>query len=190
MQAIIDYFVELDHLKLVSRKTYLNDQSRQENSAEHSWHLAMACWNLAEYFKLDVDHGKLLKLALVHDLGEIDAGDTFLYSNNREDADIKEREGVLRLAQHKGNYVTDLIKLWDEQEYGDSAEVKLLKAADRLLPLMMNIHTKGRAWRELGVKKSQVLAKHGFIKQTFPEIFNWIEIQVAEAVKQGWLINE
>ncbi len=189
MQNLIDYFVELDHLKLVERKTYLNDESRHENSAEHSWHLAMACWNLAEYFKLEVDHARLLKLALVHDLGEIDAGDTFLYSESRDDADKAEREGVSRLNQHSGNYVTDLINLWDEQEYGNSAEVKLLKAADRLLPFMMNVHTKGRAWRELGVKKSQVLGRHQFIEQTFPEIFYWIEAQVNIAVKQGWLLD-
>ncbi|KMT65778.1 HD domain-containing protein [Catenovulum maritimum] len=190
MQSVVDYFVELDHLKLVNRKTYVNDQSRVENSAEHSWHLAMACWNLAEYFELELDHAKLLKLALVHDLGEIDAGDTFLYSDKRQQADKAEREGVERLANHEGNKVKDIVSLWDEQEYGDSKETQLLKAADRLLPLMMNIHTKGRAWKELSVKKSQVLKAHDFIQYTFPPIHDWIKTQAELAVAQGWLIDD
>jgi len=81
--AITDYFLELDALKLINRRTYIDGGLRVENSAEHSWHLAMACWSIARSFEIDVSEEKLLKLALVHDLGEIDAGNTFLYSKDR-----------------------------------------------------------------------------------------------------------
>ncbi|WP_261870205.1 HD family hydrolase [Psychrobacter sp. JCM 18901] len=74
---VTHFLLELDALKRVNRRSYVTQTTRKENSAEHSWHLAMACWSIAELFALDVNHEKLLKMALVHDLGEIDAGDTF-----------------------------------------------------------------------------------------------------------------
>ena len=100
MQPLINYLLALDALKSVNRRNYTTQLSkhtprRLENSAEHSWHLAMACWAVAQHFKLDVNHEKLLKLALVHDLGEIDAGDTFLYADKRSQAHVDERIGVV-----------------------------------------------------------------------------------------------
>ena len=130
MQPLIDYLLALDALKSVNRRNYTTQLSehtprRLENSAEHSWHLAMACWAVAQHFKLDVNHEKLLKLALVHDLGEIEAGDTFLYADKRSQAHVNERIGVEKLAAMIGNPVPELLTLWDEQETGDSAESKL-----------------------------------------------------------------
>ena len=75
---VTNFLLELDALKRVNRRSYVTGTTRLENSAEHSWHLAMACWSIAELFKLDVNHERLLKMALIHDLGEVDAGDTFL----------------------------------------------------------------------------------------------------------------
>lgn len=148
MQPFIDYLLALDALKSVNRRNYTTQLSedtprRLENSAEHSWHLAMACWAVAKHFKLDVNHEKLLKLALVHDLGEIEAGDTFLYANKRSQAHVDERIGVEKLTMMTGNPIPELLTLWDEQETGHSAEGKLLKAVDRLLPFMLNMVTDG-----------------------------------------------
>ena len=185
--AIADYFLELDALKLINRRTYIDGGLRVENSAEHSWHLAMACWSIARSFAIDVSEEKLLKLALVHDLGEIDAGDTFLYSKDRHTAHTAERECVKRLESHSGNAVSELSALWEEQENGASIETKLLKAVDRLLPFLHNISSNGKTWQELGIKKSQVLKAHAFIADDFPEIHNWLLENIQVAVQEGWL---
>lgn len=195
MQPLIDYLLALDALKSVNRRNYTTQLSkdtprRLENSAEHSWHLAMACWAVAQHFNLEVNHEKLLKLALVHDLGEIDAGDTFLYADKRSQAHVDERIGVEKLAAMVGNPVSELLTLWDEQETGDSAESKLLKVVDRLLPFMLNMVTDGGAWTDHQVKRSQVGAAQAFISEDFPEIHDWITEQIAIAVQQGWLIED
>ena len=195
MQLLIDYLLALDALKSVNRRNYTTQLSehtprRLENSAEHSWHLAMACWAVAQHFNLEVNHEKLLKLALVHDLGEIEAGDTFLYADKRSQAHVDERIGVEKLAAMVGNPVSELLTLWDEQETGDSAESKLLKVVDRLLPFMLNMVTDGGAWTDHQVKRSQVGAAQAFISEDFPEIHDWITEQIAIAVQQGWLIED
>ena len=184
---ITKYFLELDALKLINRRTYIDGGVRVENSAEHSWHLAMACWSISRSFGIVLSEEKLLKLALVHDLGEIDAGDTFLYSGDRSTAHTAERECVKRLENHNGNAISDLSEIWEEQETGKSIETKLLKAIDRLLPFIHNISSKGKTWQELGIKKSQVLKAHAFIADDFPEIHSWMLDNIQVAVQEGWL---
>lgn len=189
LTAITQYLLELDALKLVNRRTYIDGGTRVENSAEHSWHLAMACWTISRSFKLDISEEKLLKLALIHDLGEIDAGDTFLYDTNRSTAHNAERDGIKRLESHYGNAITELSVLWEEQETGTSRETKLLKAVDRLLPFLHNINSDGRTWQESSVKKSQVANAHAFIANDFPEIHAWMVDNLNIAVQKGWLID-
>lgn len=189
MADITDYFLELDELKCVNRRTYIKGGQRVENSAEHSWHLAMACWSIARSFNLELSEGKLLKLALVHDLGEIDAGDTFLYSSDRESAPRAERQCVKRLEAHAGNGVAELSELWEEQETGNSIEAKLLKAVDRLLPFLHNISSQGKAWREHGIKRSQVVNAHDFILNDFPVLHQWMRAEVNRATEAGWLVD-
>ncbi|MEH6581500.1 MAG: HD domain-containing protein [Halioglobus sp.] len=187
LAPITDYFLELDALKLINRRTYIDGGVRVENSAEHSWHLAMACWSISRSLGIGLSEEKLLKLALVHDLGEIDAGDTFLYSNDRGNAHEAERECVKRLENHPGNAIADLSALWEEQETGTSIETKLLKTVDRLLPFLHNISSEGKTWQELGIKKSQVLKAHSFIEADFPEIHSWMLDKIQLAVQKGWL---
>lgn len=184
---ISSFLLQLDALKLVQRKTYIQGGKRLENSAEHSWHLAVACWAFAELLQDDYDMTKLLQLALVHDLGETEAGDTFLYSGNRADAHIAERQCVKSLASHVGNPIHNLLALWDEQEFGSSKEAKLIKVVDRLLPFLHNMHSQGRSWQDNGVYKHQVLEMHQFIEQENPEIYAWFLQQLDDAVAQGWL---
>ncbi|WP_221798885.1 HD domain-containing protein [Oceanobacter mangrovi] len=187
LHLITRHLLELDALKKVNRRSYIEGGSRLENSAEHSWHLAMACWSIARNFRLDVNEEKLLKLALVHDLGEIDAGDTFLYSSHRPDAHKAERECIQRLSQHDGNGIDDLPDIWEEQETGSSPETRLLKVVDRLLPFILNIESAGRTWQELGVKRHQVEKAHAFIAAEFPPVHEWIQQQIELAVSKGWL---
>lgn len=190
IDCVTQFFLELDALKLVQRRSYVSSGERLENSAEHSWQLAMACWSLNRFFQLDLNEELLIKLALVHDLGEIDAGDTFLYATERSAADVAERQCVARLAAEPGNGIDDLAKLWEEQETGNSPETKLLKVVDRLLPFLLNVTNQGRTWRQSEVKRSQVLQAHGFIEQAFPEIYQWMKQQIDHATEQGWLIND
>ena len=189
IEGITHFLLELDASKRVNRRSYVTGTTRLENSAEHSWHLAMACWSIAERFKLDLNHEKLLKMALVHDLGEIDAGDTFLYASNRSTAHIEERAGIDRLQAERGNGIADLSQLWEEQETGNSKETQLLKVVDRLLPFLLNLNTNGKTWIELGVTRTQVAGAHAFIKDSFPSMHEWMSKQIEYATEQGWLIN-
>ena len=186
---VTHFLLELDALKRVNRRSYVTGTTRLENSAEHSWHLAMACWSIAELFELDVNHEKLLKLALVHDLGEIDAGDTFLYAEKRGDAHLEERAGIARLQAEHGNGIKDLNEIWEEQETGSSKETQLLKVVDRLLPFLLNLNTNGKTWLEGNVTRSQVAGAHAFIKDSFPSIYEWQARQIEFATAQGWLID-
>ena len=147
----------------------------------------MACWAFAELLQEDYDVPKLIQLALVHDLGEIEAGDTFLYSENRDTAHIAERKGVNELASNPGNRINNMLQLWDEQETGDSKEAKLLKVIDRLLPFLHKISSEGGAWRDHGIKRHQVLAMHRFIEDENPEIYAWFLEKLDYACEQGWL---
>ncbi|WP_286738830.1 HD domain-containing protein [Psychrobacter sp. UBA3068] len=187
---VTHFLLELDALKRINRRSYVTQTTRHENSAEHSWHLAMACWSITELFELDVNHESVLKMALVHDLGEIDAGDTFLYANTRRDAHVEERAGIARLQRERGNGIRDLSEVWEAQETGRSKEAQLLRVVDRLLPFLLNLNTNGKTWIELGVTRTQVAGAHAFIKDSFPAIHDWLSKNIEYATRQGWLIDE
>ena len=186
---VTHFLLELDALKRVNRRSYVTGTTRLENSAEHSWHLAMACWSIAELFKLDVNHERLLKMALIHDLGEVDAGDTFLFANSRGDAHVEEREGIARLQNEPGNGIKNLSEIWEAQETGSSKEAELLRVVDRILPFLLNINTGGKTWSDHEVTRSQVTGVLGFIKDSFPSIHDWLAEQIDFATEQGWLID-
>jgi len=187
ISRISDFLLQLDALKSVNRRTYINGGERVENSAEHSWHLAMACWAFADLLQDKHDVPKLIKLALIHDLGEIGAGDTFLYSKNRKNAHVEERKYVEKITSHPGNPTGEILELWEEQEAGKSKEAKLLKVLDRLLPFLHNITSEGRAWQDNNINKAQVLEMHKFIESESSEIYEWFISKVEYAVEQGWL---
>jgi len=184
-----DFLLQLDVLKTVNRRNYINSGERLENSAEHSWHLAMACWAFAELLDDDFDKETIIKLALVHDLGEMDPGDTFLYSKDRSQAYIKERQCIERVNAHSGNPISNMVELWDEQEIGKSKEARLLKVVDRLLPFLLNMNSQGGPWPENGIHKSQVIDMHQFIEDEYPEIYQWFLANIDYAVEQGWLLS-
>ena len=187
ISKISDFLLQLDALKSVNRRSYINGGERVENSAEHSWHLAMACWAFAELLQDNYDVPKLIKLALLHDIGEIEAGDTFLYSKNRSSAHIEERKGVEKIASHSGNSIGEIVELWDEQEAGESKEARLLKVIDRLLPFLHSMTSEGRTWQDNNIHKAQVLKMHQFIEHESPEIYEWFLSKIEYAVGQGWL---
>jgi putative hydrolase of HD superfamily len=184
-----EFILRLDGLKLVERRTYINRGERLENSAEHSWHVAVAAWALANYLNREVSIGKLLQLAVIHDLGELDAGDTFLYSADRNAGVQKEKACVSRIANEHRDLIPDLEVLWDEQEAGATNEARLLKIADRLLPFLHNLASEGKTWKQNSIARSQVLDMHAFIESEAPELFGWMKEQLDMAVDSGWLID-
>ena len=187
LDLTINFLSTLDTLKTIERKCYVGGGRRHENAAEHSWHLAMACWNFSQWLNDDFDLLKLLQLALIHDLGELEAGDTFLYSADRPSANLKERQCIETLQLDHGNHIQEFSALWDEQELGNSKEAQLIKAMDRLLPFLLNLNNQGKPWIEHNIHRDQVTHAHAFIEDSFPDLHQWLQGKIQFAVDQGWL---
>ena len=163
----------MDRLKGVLRRTSLCDGSRLENSAEHSWHLALAALVLAEHADRAVDVPRAVRMLLVHDLVEIDAGDTFAYdAAANEGREERERAAAARIfgllpAEQGG----ELRALWEEFEAGDTADARFAAAVDRLQPLLANDRSGGGSWREHAVARDQVLRRMAPIERALPAVW-------------------
>lgn len=190
MDSLHNFLVELDKLKLVERRSVVSDRSRHENSAEHSWHLAMAMLALREKFDLPIDILHAVKLALVHDVCEIDAGDISIFDINREKQTIEEQRCIARIGAMPEKFAAQLSDLWYEYEEQQTEESRWVRVVDRLLPFMLNIHTDGATWRELNVSARQVRGIIGFIEQQAPEVHQWMSLQVETAIESGWLSDD
>jgi putative hydrolase of HD superfamily len=158
----LDFIVEIDRLKTILRQTVLTDGSRRENTAEHSWHLAVMALLLSEYAEGEIDLLRAVKMVLVHDIVEIDAGDTFCYdAEANTDKAQREARAADRLfgllpADQKG----ELRQLWDEFEARESMEARFANALDRMQPILQNLATGGHSWRVHGIRKEQVIERN------------------------------
>lgn len=164
VQATLQFFLEADQLKGVERRNWLADGSRRENTAEHSWHLGIAAMIFAGFATEPVDVGRAVCMALVHDIVEIDAGDTFAYDTS-EAADTKRAREVAAadrlfglLPPEMGSYFREL---WDEYEAGDTPEARYVMAVDRVAPMLLNLAEGGSAWREHGITRTRVIDRNG-----------------------------
>lgn len=159
----IEFIVEVDKLKEIFRQTVLTQSRRAENDAEHSWHLCLCIIVLAEHAKEPgLDVLKVLKMAIVHDLVEIDAGDTFAYDTARM-ADQHEREAVAAeriFGLLPPDQAAEFRALWDEFEEKATPEAKFATAVDRFQPMLLNVHSKGHAWQKHGVTYDRVVARN------------------------------
>lgn len=158
----LDFIREIDKEKQIFRQTYLADGSRKENDAEHAWHMAIMAFLLQEHTNEKVDVLKTIRMLLIHDIVEIDAGDTYAYDDvakatqkEREDAAAKRIFGLLPEDQGE-----ELLKLWEEFEAGESAEAKYARTLDNFQPIILNDASGGLAWREHEVKLSKVLKRN------------------------------
>lgn len=187
LSAIAGFLIDLERLKLVSRRAYVSDFSRRENSAEHSWHLALGLLAVARELNPPIDIHKALLMALVHDVCEIDAGDTPLYGVARPDQHEAELQCVQRLASHETRLAPELRELWMEFEAQQTPESRWVKVLDRLMPLVVNLATQGRSWQEQSVSRSQVLKVSEPVRLHAPQIFEWMRRRIEVCVRDGWL---
>jgi len=187
LPAIAAFLIDTERLKLVERRACVSNLSRRENSAEHSWHLALGLLTLARELHLDIDLPRALTMAIVHDVCEIDAGDTPAYGPARADQHEAERRCVERLAGYGLEFGAELRELWLEYEAQETRESRWVKVLDRVMPFIVNLACQGRNWVEQSVSRSQVLRVSDPVRQHAPEIFQWMAERMEECVRKGWL---
>lgn len=185
--TIFAFLKEIERLKLVCRRAYVSDLSRHENSAEHSWHMALGLLTVTRELNLDIDVAKAVRMALVHDLCEIDAGDISIFDPGRAAKTAAEQAGIERLASHDVAFAAEVRALWLEYEAQETVESRWVRVLDRLMPFMTNLMTEGRTWRDQGICRSQVLRINEPIRTHVPELYAWMVSRVDECVQKGWL---
>lgn len=185
----IAFIKEIDKLKYIQRKTKLFNSDRQENDAEHSWHLAVMAVVLSEHANEPVDVLKVVKMVLIHDIVEIDAGDTFIYDTQKSHTNTdEERLAAKRIfGMLPEEQAHELIAIWEEFEAGETKEARFAKAMDRLEPLLQNSSNKGGTWNEPGVNYDKVYAKKSAIKEGSTTIWAFAEKLIDEGVIKGYL---
>lgn len=168
LEKQIAFLTEVDKEKNIFRQTYLADGKRKENDAEHSWHLALAAVLLKEHMKEDADLGRVMTMVLIHDLVEIDAGDTYAYDTEgaatKREREVKAADRIFGILPEDQR--TYLRELWDEFEAYETAEAKYAHLLDNFQPLMLNDASDGKSWEEHGVHKSQVCRRNARIPET------------------------
>ena len=185
----IQFIIEIDQLKQVMRQTLLTDGSRRENSAEHSWHLAMMAMSLAEYAPDGVDIFHAIKMLLIHDLVEIDAGDTFCYDvqANQHKAQ-REAQAALRLfGLLPADQGEELHLLWGEFEAGETPTAKFAAALDRIQPLLHNQKNGGGTWRVNGITQNQVMKRVAPVEMGAPQLWPFVVQLIDDCVAAGYL---
>jgi putative hydrolase of HD superfamily len=183
------FLLEIDELKAVLRRSLTTRYGRRENSAEHSWHLAMCAAVLADRAAPEVDVARAIKILLVHDIVEIDAGDTYIY-----DTAARSRQAGRELAAAErlfsllpSDQAGEFRALWDEYEARQTATARFAYAIDRLQPLLLNAAHDGRSWREHDIAAARVLAVNAPIADGLPDVWPIAEKIIAEAVASGAL---
>ena len=181
--------LELDKMKSIYRQTYVLHEDRKENDAEHSWHLAILAFMLEEYAAEPIDTLKVIKMVLLHDVVEIDAGDTYLYDEEgykskaeREEKAAQRIFGLLPDDQRDEDYA-----LWREFEDDITYESRFASILDRMQPLLLNYTKGGIAWKEHGVNKEQVLSRNRPYFDASHELAEVIESVIEDAAAKGWL---
>lgn len=185
----IKFVMVIDEMKNIFRRNLIIDGTRRENDAEHSWHLAMLAMILEEYSAEKIDIERVLKIALVHDLIEVYAGDTFAY-DEKGNEDKHEREvkaadklfGMLDSVQG-----AEIRALWDEFEAMETAESRYANAIDRIQPLILNYMTNGHTWKQGDVHSTQIYKRMDIIRTATPELWHIVEGIINTSIEIGIL---
>ena len=190
LQAQINFIETADRMKNVTRRNLLLDASRCETDAEHSWHFALMAMVLFEHCALPaVDLDRVIRMALVHDLVEIYAGDTYAYdiAGNADKAEREARAADILFAQLPGEQGISMRMLWEEFDAMQTPDAKYAAAIDRLQPFWGNYKTQGIQWMKHGAKKEAVMRRIAVVREALPAVWELVLTAVDEAVENGWL---
>lgn len=188
----IDFILEADKEKNILRRTHLSENGRRENDAEHAWHMAIMIYLLKEYANEEFDMAKAMLMALIHDIVEIDAGDTYAFdSKGMETKEVREAQAAKRLfgmlPEDQGE---ELKSLFEEYEANETSEARFVRVMDNFQPLLLNNSNNGRDWIEHGIGKSQVMQRHISTKLGSKVIWECSEEIIEAHVKKGNLKDE
>lgn len=192
LEQQIRFITEIDKVKNIFRQTYLADGARKENDAEHSWHIALMAYLLQEYAEEPVDVPKVMLMVLIHDLVEIDAGDTYAYdaegAKTKREREVRAADRIFGLLpEDQGTYFREL---WDEFEAYESADAKYAHLLDNFQPLLLNDASGGKSWSEHEVKKSQIYKRNEKIEETSAEVWECMKNIVQKHIDAGHVKDE
>lgn len=189
MQPLIDFVLELDKLKGVTRKTRPLGLERYENAAEHSWQIVMLALSLAPYAGPHIDMNRVTGMLLVHDIGEIDTGDTIVYAEGGwDERKAAERTAVQRIfGLLPPDAAARFMALWQEFDDAQTPEARFAHAADRAMPVLLNLANNGQSWRENGISHARVVGRIAApIRDGCPALWAYLEARLDAAQAEGW----
>lgn len=189
LQKQIEFVIEIDKLKNIYRQTYVLGEERKENDSEHSWHIALMAFLLAEYSEKTIDVLKTMKMLLIHDIVEIDAGDTYCYDAEgyKTKAEREEKAAQRIFGLLPENQFSELYALWREFEDGSSDEAKFAAVLDRIQPLILNYTKNGISWKEHDVCKEQVAGRYSQTAEASEKLTQLAMNIINDAHEKGWL---
>ena len=187
LEQQLKFIVEIDKVKNIFRQTYLADGERKENDAEHSWHIALMAYLLQEYSEEPVDVPKVMLMVLIHDLVEIDAGDTYAYDSEgaktKREREVKAAERIFGiLPEDQGAYLREL---WDEFEEYETADAKYAHLLDNFQPLLLNDASNGKSWEEHVVQKEQIYKRNKRIPETSEQVWKKMQDIIQKHIDLG-----
>ncbi|MHB8061711.1 MAG: HD domain-containing protein [Ruminiclostridium sp.] len=186
----IEFIIEIDKMKQIFRQNVVIGTSRNENDAEHSWHLAIMAILLSEYsVEKNIDILKVVKISIVHDLVEVYAGDTFCYDDKGyEDKAEREQKAAERLFNILPvDQADEIWNLWREFEEQITPEARFAACLDRLQPLILNYNTNGHTWKNPGVTSEKVLKRNSLLEENAPELWEYAKEIIETSIREGYL---